>query len=70
VDVERRTADLPVGEWGGKVGSFIATDFRAAFTRLGEVFQARFDVSVEESRELLQDARRDGKPRGALGRSP
>jgi SAM-dependent methyltransferase len=59
VDVERRTVDLPVGEWGGRVGSFIATDFRAAFTRLTDVFRARFAVPAEESRGLLQTAQRE-----------
>ena len=59
VEVQKRTLEIPVGEWGGRVGSFIASDFRAAFTRLCEVFQARFDVSAEECRQLLQDAQRE-----------
>ena len=59
VEVQKRTLEVPVGEWGGRVGSFIASDFRAAFTRLCEVFQARFDVSAEECRQLLQDAQRE-----------
>lgn len=59
VEVERRTAEIPVGEWGGRVGSFIATDFRAAFRSLGDAFQARFDVSAEECRELLQNAQHE-----------
>jgi SAM-dependent methyltransferase len=59
VEVEKRTLEIPVGEWGGRIGSFIASDFRAAFTRLCEVFQARFDVPAEECRQLLQDAQRE-----------
>jgi SAM-dependent methyltransferase len=59
VEVERRTVEMPVGEWGGRVGSFIASDFRAAFTRLSEVFQARFGVSAEDCRGLLKDAQRE-----------
>jgi hypothetical protein len=59
VDVERRAVEVPVGEWGGRVGSFIATDFRSAFTRLCEAFEARFGVPVEESRGLVHDAHRE-----------
>lgn len=51
VDVQRREVELPVGEWGGPVGSLMGTDFRTAFTRFLEF---RSDVSAEEQRELLQ----------------
>lgn len=53
-DVERRTTDLPMGEWGGRVGSFIASDFRAVFTRLCDVFEARFGLRVPEGHELVR----------------
>src|SRR5579884_954221 len=39
--VARREIALPVGEWGGRVGSFMATDFRSAWTRLCETLQAQ-----------------------------
>jgi SAM-dependent methyltransferase len=54
--VRMQEVDIPVGDWGGRVGSFIASDFRAAFTRLSEVFAARSAVSTEECRDLLQTA--------------
>ena len=51
VDVHRREVELPVGEWGGPVGSLMGTDFRAGFTRFLEF---RSDLSAEEQRRLLQ----------------
>src|SRR5579884_3681819 len=51
--VARREIALPVGEWGGRVGSFMATDFRSAWTRLCETLQARSILSAQEASELL-----------------
>jgi SAM-dependent methyltransferase len=34
--VERHTVALPLGEWGGRVGSLMASDIRALFLRLCE----------------------------------
>jgi SAM-dependent methyltransferase len=48
-----RRVELPVGEWGGRVGSFLATDARAMFARMEDVFVARFGLSRAEFRELL-----------------
>jgi SAM-dependent methyltransferase len=77
VDVERRSVEVPVGEWGGRIGSFIASDFRAAFARLCEVFQTRFKVPGQECRQLLQDAQREWESHRstwtvayAIGRKP
>jgi SAM-dependent methyltransferase len=50
-NVEREEVRLPVGEWGGQVGSLLATDFRAAFTRF---LEARTAVPAEERTDLLQ----------------
>jgi ubiquinone/menaquinone biosynthesis C-methylase UbiE len=50
-DVQREEVQLPVGEWGGQVGSLLATDFRAAFTWF---LQARVSMSAEERADLLQ----------------
>jgi hypothetical protein len=68
---------FPVGEWGGRVGSSITSDFRAAFARLCEVFQARFKVSREECSELLRDAQHEWESQRstwavacAIGRKP
>ena len=46
-EVERHTVALPVGEWGGRIGSMMASDFRALFTRLAPVFQVKFGVSAD-----------------------
>lgn len=51
VDVHRREVQLPVGEWGGPVGSLVGTDCRAGFTRFLEFSS---DLPPEERRDLLQ----------------
>src|SRR5262249_543663 len=53
-DVERREVNVPVGEWGGVVGSKMAANVRALFTRLGSQFQTRLDLPPGEFTELLQ----------------
>jgi hypothetical protein len=53
-EVARREVELPIGQWGGRVGSFLATDARAAGTRLCEVLSARSPEGVEEVEELLR----------------
>ena len=55
-DVTRTTIDLPLGDWGGQVGSLMASDIRALFTRVSAVFTARFDVSASECVELVRAA--------------
>lgn len=53
VDVRKRALDLRVGEWGGRVGSLMATDCRALFLRLAAPLEAAFGVADEEYRELV-----------------
>jgi SAM-dependent methyltransferase len=53
VAVERRNVAIPVGNWGGTIGSLMASDFRALFTRLCAAFQARFGVSLAECGDVL-----------------
>ena len=53
VDVQRRDVDVPLGEWGGRVGSLMASDLRALYTRLSDVFQANLGVPADESRDLI-----------------
>jgi len=50
-EVRRREVKLPVGEWGGEVGTLMATDFRAAFSRL---LEARSDLDPGERADLLR----------------
>jgi len=53
VEVHRRDVDVPLGEWGGRVGSLMASDLRALYMRLSDVFQARLGVPAHESRDLI-----------------
>jgi SAM-dependent methyltransferase len=54
--VERRTVELPLGDWGAKVGSLMATDVRALFTRLSAAFTTRLGVGATECMELVRAA--------------
>jgi SAM-dependent methyltransferase len=56
VDVARSEISLPVGRWGGRVGSLMATDFRAGATRVYEVLQARGLLTEDEARLLIHEA--------------
>ncbi len=51
---------VPFGEWGGRIGSLMATDCRALFIRLASVFEAKFGLSERECRELVASGRRSG----------
>ena len=57
--VTRRELLLPIGEWGGRVGSFMASDLRAGFTRVCEVLQARSHFSAAEGHQLVEDSLRE-----------
>jgi SAM-dependent methyltransferase len=54
VGVHRRRIDVPVGEWGDRVGSLMASDLRAACARMGPVIQVTFGLSQEEFDDLLR----------------
>jgi SAM-dependent methyltransferase len=53
VEVQRRNIDLPIGEWGGRIGSLMATDLRAIAMRMAPVLQAQFDLPREKWHEML-----------------
>lgn len=53
VDIGTRRVDIPIGEWGGRPGSFMASDTRAAFMRLAPVIEARIGVSAPHTLELV-----------------
>jgi SAM-dependent methyltransferase len=55
-DVVRRTIDLPLGDWGGRVGSLMGSDIRALFTRVSAAFTARLGVPTAECVELVRAA--------------
>src|SRR5215472_4985746 len=52
VDVERREVSVPAGEWGGAVGSMMAANVRALFTRLGGQFETRLGLPPGEFAEM------------------
>jgi hypothetical protein len=54
--VARQEVSLPMGEWGGTVGTLMATDARAAFTRVSEVLHAKSKISARECHDLVQQA--------------
>lgn len=58
-DVATRRMDLPVGEWGGRPGSFLASDMRAMFTRLAPAFEARFSIPAARTLDLVRRAARE-----------
>src|SRR5579884_916545 len=55
-EVTRREIELPVGEWGGRVGSFMATDFRSGAVRLIEALRAQSVHAADEASALLHQA--------------
>jgi SAM-dependent methyltransferase len=52
--VEMRLVPLPIGEWGGRVGSLMASDFRSTFTGLCPTFESRFGLPAALCQELLR----------------
>ena len=53
VETRKRVLDLQVGEWGGRVGSLMATDARALFFRLAAAYEAAFGIGNHEYLELV-----------------
>jgi SAM-dependent methyltransferase len=59
VNIVRHQVSVPVGAWGGKVGTLMVTDFRAGATRVCEVLQAHGRLSAEEARNVIQEAQEE-----------
>jgi SAM-dependent methyltransferase len=57
--VTRREVTLPVGEWGGRVGSLMATDFRVAFNSLGQVLEAAGALEPQEVADLIHRVQKE-----------
>jgi SAM-dependent methyltransferase len=56
-NVIRQEVSLPMGEWGGPVGTLMATDARAAFTRVSEVvLRTKSTISAKECHDLVHQA--------------
>ena len=58
-DVGERQVTVPVGEWGGRVGSFMASNLRAIGRTLMPVFASNLGVSPEESGALVSEMLRE-----------
>lgn len=54
-EVQRQDVDVPLGDWGGSVGSLMASDLRALFTGLSAPFQARLGVPADETSGLVDE---------------
>lgn len=52
--VERQEFSLPIGEWGGRVGSFMLSDIRAVCTRLCERLCSEGAISAEDAADLIR----------------
>jgi hypothetical protein len=51
--VRRRDVAIPIGEWGGRIGSLMASDFRATFKGLCGTFESEFGIPADECSDLL-----------------
>jgi hypothetical protein len=58
-NVARHDVEVPIGSWGGPVGSLMVTNLRTGSTRVLEVLQARGELSAQEAWELVQAAQAD-----------
>jgi len=77
IDVEAREVTLPIGEWGGRIGSLMATDLRSLYIRMAGVFEAKFGVPEQEYRQLVTAMQQEWEQHHtesrftvALGRKP
>lgn len=52
--VQRRTLELPVGQWAGQLGALMTCDYRALFTRLAGAFESRYGLDQAECGELVK----------------
>jgi ubiquinone/menaquinone biosynthesis C-methylase UbiE len=53
-EIVRRERSLPVGEWGGGIGAFMATDARTAGLRFCELLRSRSPGLAADAAELLR----------------
>jgi SAM-dependent methyltransferase len=53
-DVVRRPFEIGLGEWDGRAGSLLLSDYRSGMTRLGPVLQPHVELSADEYTELVR----------------
>ncbi|RAQ94523.1 class I SAM-dependent methyltransferase [Thermogemmatispora tikiterensis] len=54
VEVERHVVEVPLGDWGGRLGSLLALDFREVALAMCGPVTARFGLSREDYLALLE----------------
>jgi hypothetical protein len=52
--VQRRTLEVPIGDWAGQLGGLMTCDYRSLFTRLAGTFESRYGVSTAECGDLVK----------------
>jgi SAM-dependent methyltransferase len=57
-DVQRHEVELPLGEWGGRLGQMMAADLRAVFQRMAGMFTG-LGLSLDEFTGLVHAAARE-----------
>jgi SAM-dependent methyltransferase len=57
--VDVRRIEIPVGEWGGRIGSWMSTDARTVFLRLAGILEERFGLPEAECRILVAAAQQE-----------
>jgi SAM-dependent methyltransferase len=68
IDVEAREDTVPIGEWGGRIGSLMASAFRSVFIRTMGMFEAKFGVSEQEYLELVTAMQQEWEEHHSLSR--
>ncbi|MBX5459332.1 MAG: hypothetical protein IRZ31_20760, partial [Thermogemmatispora sp.] len=62
INIERRQIEVPVGEWGGRLGSLMALNFREGAKALSAPIAHRFAITEQEIataiEEMLQEFNR------------
>jgi SAM-dependent methyltransferase len=53
-DVVRRPFQIGLGEWDGRAGSLLLSDYRSGMTRMGPVLQQHVDLSADEYMKVVR----------------
>ncbi|GER85073.1 hypothetical protein KTAU_37090 [Thermogemmatispora aurantia] len=56
VSVQSQSFEVPLGQWGGRLGSLLALDFRESSKGLSGAIAARFQISEQEVLDLIEAA--------------
>jgi SAM-dependent methyltransferase len=53
-DVSRRAFTVPIGDWGGRAGSLMASNYRTGWLRLADRFASEFHQPLRQMHELIE----------------